>query len=482
MKKNTLLLVLMLMAGMITFAQTVNLTFTGRDANNQYVPLNSVRITNYTHSWQETIYWPDTVLTMQYETGIGDVETCHGASLQLSQNNPNPFEGTTYAYLTMAESGDVAVEITDVTGRVVGTQNLSTQSGIHQLRITLSTAGMYFLTARQNGHITSIKMVNQGNGGKDAIEFIGSVETNGLAFLQASKSQNGPKYTTTHTFQLGDQMEYIGFATINGHEVASAHVNQAQNASETFVLTFDEAQNNTDAHPCPGTPTVTDVDGNVYNTVMIGTQCWMKENMRATHFSNGDSITLGLTATNYSEPYYYDYFFSDIPLEKRGYLYNWPAAVHGMDTSSSVPSGIQGICPTGWHVPSWGEWDALRVYLGSKSEFHCGGCVECIAPALCDSVYWNASSGSCTPGNLTGNNATGFSAVPAGYYWGVDSDPYQCYSSSGNRSDFWSTTLSSGSDVQSGPRNTLFIQYYLSNAAMGGVFENHGLSVRCIKD
>ena len=482
MKKSTLLFVLIIMAGMITFAQTVNLTFTGRDANNQYVPLNSVRITNYSHSWQETIYWPDTVLTMQVETGIGDVETHGRASLKLSQNNPNPFEGTTYAYLTMTEVGEVTVEISDITGRIVEMQNIaSLQPGTYQLRVDLSTAGMYFLTARQNGHTTSIKMVNRGNGGADAIEFIGSEETHGHMSLQPSQSPKGPKYTTTHPFQLGDQMEYIGFATINGHEVASAHVNQAQNASETFVLTFDEAQNLTDAHPCPGTPTDTDFDGNVYNTVMIGTQCWTRENMRATHYSNGDTIHFAMFyQESYLAPYYYNYSNSDIPLEKRGYLYNWPAAVHGLDTSSSVPSGIQGICPTGWHVPSWDEWDALRNYLGSVNAYHCGGCVECIAPALCDTIAWMTSGGnSCVPGqDLSLNNATGFSAIPAGYHWGTEDG----FSGSGTYAGFWSTTLSPGSSDETGPRYGLLIRNYVANAAYATYFKNYALSVRCIKD
>ena len=463
----------------VVFAQTATLTFTGRDAvNNQYVQLYRVVVKNLSQGWQESMYWPDTTLTMHVTTGIDDVENTDFSSLQFSQNMPTPFEGTTYVNLALAEAGDVTVEVTDITGRIVATRSFSSMlAGIHQLRVNLSTAGMYFLSAHQHGQSTSIKMVNRGNGGVDDIAITNSMET---VASESPKSSNSPKYTTPYTFHVGDQMEFIGYAHIHGEVVESGHVVQAQQGSEEIVLSF--VYEGTDAQPCPGTPTVTDYDGNVYNTVMIGTQCWMKENMRTTHFSNGDSITLGYTATNYSEPYYYDYFFSDIPLEKRGYLYNWPAAVHGMDTSSSVPSGIQGICPAGWHVPSWGEWDTLRVYLGSKSEFHCGGCVECIAPALCDSVYWTAFSGSCTPGNLTGNNATGFSAVPAGYFSGGDSDPYQCYNASGNRADFWSTTLSSGSDVQTGPRYTLFIQYYLSNAAMGGVFENHGLSVRCIKD
>ena len=58
--------------GVVAFAQTVTLTFTGQDAANQYVQLDRVSITNQTKDWQETLVWPDTVLTMQNGTGIGE--------------------------------------------------------------------------------------------------------------------------------------------------------------------------------------------------------------------------------------------------------------------------------------------------------------------------------------------------------------------------------------------------------------------------
>ncbi|MBQ7551410.1 MAG: hypothetical protein IJT04_07780 [Bacteroidales bacterium] len=95
-------------------AQTVTLTFTGKDANNQYVQLNRVAITNLTKGWQETIYWPDTTLTMQNTTGIG-VSVADGG-FGLSQNNPNPFTGTTDVNLTVADAGAVTLEIVDGNG------------------------------------------------------------------------------------------------------------------------------------------------------------------------------------------------------------------------------------------------------------------------------------------------------------------------------------------------------------------------------
>ena len=477
MKKLFSFLILVSLFAVVS-AQTATLTFTGHDGvNNQYVQLYRVVVKNLSQNWQESMYWPDTTLNMHVSTGIGDVERPNAVSLQLSQNTPNPFEGSTYANLTLAETGEVMVEVTDITGRIVKTQNFtSLQQGTYQLHIALSTAGMYFLSARQNGQSTSIKMVNRGNGGVDDIAITNNMEP---VVYESPKSSNSPKYTTPNTFHVGDQMEFIGYAHIHGEVMESVHVLQAQQGSEEIVLTFNYEW--TDAQPCPGTPTVTDYDGNVYNTVMIGTQCWMKENMRATHYSNGDTIHFAMFyQESYLAPYYYNYSNSDIPLEKRGYLYNWPAAVHGLDTSSSVPSGIQGICPTGWHVPSWDEWDALRNYLGSVGAYHCGGCVECIAPALCDTIAWMTSGGnSCVPGqDLSLNNATGFSAIPAGYHWGTEDG----FSGSGTYTGFWSTTLSPGSPDETGPRYGLLIRNYVANAAYATYFKNYGLSVRCLRD
>ena len=103
-------------------AQPVTLTFTGRDANSRYLPLTRVIVSNLTKGWQETLLWPDTVLVMS-GTGIGDFVTFHETSLRLSQNNPNPFDGTTFVNLQVAETGNVAVEVTDITGRIVGANN-----------------------------------------------------------------------------------------------------------------------------------------------------------------------------------------------------------------------------------------------------------------------------------------------------------------------------------------------------------------------
>ena len=217
-------------------AQTVTLTFTGQDAANQNVQLDMVIVTNVTRGWQELLFWDDTVLVMEHEIGIPEMEANEYLSLRLEQNTPNPFAGTTDAHLTVADAGEVILEIADANGRIVGTHRMRPQSGTHKFHITLATAGTYMLTARQNGQSSSIKMVCNGGGNGNRIEYLGSVETCHGASLRQMKS------TTNRPFQIGDQMEYVGNALINGEDCESQPLTQTLEGSQTIALQFNETQ------------------------------------------------------------------------------------------------------------------------------------------------------------------------------------------------------------------------------------------------
>ena len=448
-------------------AQTVSLTFTGRDANNGYVQLSRVVVTNVTRDWQETLYWPDTVLTMT-ATGIHDAESRDLASLRLSQNNPNPFIGATYASLTVGKAGALTVEITDVTGRNVETQNFaSLQQGTYQLRVTLSTAGVYFLTASMNGQVSSVKMVNGGNGGADEI-VLNAHEGTGFT-TSGIQPKNAPKGTTPNPFVPGDQMEYVGYATVNGSESESLPVTQAQTGSETLSLLFTPTQGG--GAPCPGAATVTDIDGNVYNTVQVGNQCWMRENLRTTRCADGTTIPMGSTYS-LTDPYRYAPNNETSNVASYGYLYNWPAVMHGASSSSANPSGVQGICPTGWHVPSSAEWTQLTDYVSSQSQYVCGEESSYIAKALASTTGWNEFGVECTVGNdLSTNNATGFSALPAGGYY------YGSYNNFGNFAYFWSATENDDLDAY-----VRYLYYDGASVFRDSLYKYIGFSVRCVRD
>ena len=227
--------------------------------------------------------------------------------------------------------------------------------------------------------------------------------------------------------------------------------------------------------PCPGVPTVRDHDGNVYNTIKIGNQCWTKENLRTTHYADGTDIPAGESVTNNSEPYYYDNINDSLPLEKKGYFYNWPAVMHGSASSNANPSGVQGICPTGWHVPSDAEWTQLTDYVSSQSLYRCRGYNTNIAKALASETWWSDSDEGnyCAVGhNQTTNNLTGFSAVPVGYR-----DDSSFGYDEGIAAFFWSST-------QDGSDNAWARNLFCINATVYRESDNKydALSVRCLRD
>lgn len=158
--------------------------------------------------------------------------------------------------------------------------------------------------------------------------------------------------------------------------------------------------------------TLIDIDGNEYETLLLGSQCWMKQNLRTTHFADGTEIPVG-GLNNHSGPRRYA---PDNNLDTYGYLYNWDAAMNGSTSSSANPSGVQGVCPNGWHLPSDTEWTQLTSFVASNSANVCDNNPTYIAKSLASTEGW----GSCPTGSCqmckdpSTNNNTGFSVLPAG--------------------------------------------------------------------
>ena len=469
MKKNSILAFAFTVLCAIVHAQTVTISFTGRDTANRHLQLDRVEVKNLAEGWQTILFWPDTVLTMHVGTGIADAGAMATSALQLSSSSANPFHGTATADLVVKEPGKATMEVTDISGRTVASlREAPLQPGTHRLRVTLSTTGVYFLTAWMHGTSATLKLVNSGEGGQNAIEHTGHNQT-----FAAAK---GDIY---NTFHLGDPMEYIGYATFNGTPVESQHIVQNQSTSEFLTLQFASASETNDGLPCLGTPTVTDQDGNVYNTVQLGNQCWMKENLRVTHYSDGTAIPMG-DSTSLTLPYRYCPDDNTANVTSYGYLYNWPAVMHGLGSSNANPSGVLGVCPKGWHVPSYAEWEQLINHVGSQSAYQCNNSSFKIAKALASQTTWQFSAyDPCCPGyDPSTNNATGFSAITAGSYSNIGTN-YHVFFGFGGEAHFWSTT-------ESGCQNRVYSTHISHGSIM--VSDNinsdkhQGYSVRCVRN
>lgn len=224
--------------------------------------------------------------------------------------------------------------------------------------------------------------------------------------------------------------------------------------------------------------TVKDIEGNVYKTVTIGLQTWMSENLKATKYANGTAIpqitdgnAWGNLRNNDTHKAYC--FYNNDASLGYGVLYTY-AAASNEDTSGV---NVQGVCPTGWHLPSDEEWTVLENYLddnGYNYDGSSGGRQNKIAKAMANQTGWNNSSDVGDVGNDSdSNNGSGFAALPAGSRSNQDGKFY----GSGNSCTWWSSSSisSTGAYIRGLYYKNYGVQRY-------GATKSAGFSVRCIKD
>jgi uncharacterized protein (TIGR02145 family) len=213
-----------------------------------------------------------------------------------------------------------------------------------------------------------------------------------------------------------------------------------------------------------GTSTVT-YDGVTYNTVQIGDQCWLKENLRTTKYNDGTSITNITNNSTWASTItgaYCCYSNSTSNCSTYGALYNWYAVNTGK------------LCPSGWHVPSDAEWTTLTNYLSANSTYWCGSNSSYIAKSLASTTSWNSSTTTCAVGNnLPANNSTGFSALPGGFRFDSDGS----FGDRGSVGYWWSRTERDGSTAW-------YRRLFYSNAHVNPNYDDKrtGFSVRCLRD
>ena len=116
--------------------------------------------------------------------------------------------------------------------------------------------------------------------------------------------------------------------------------------------------------------TVKDVDGNEYRTVKIGGQWWTADNLKTTHYSNGDPLVNGTPLLDFKGNDSTKFYFTSTsypPEEDEipgwGYVYTMAAVMNGAEVTNAIPSQVQGVCPSGWHVPSFAEYEVLVDYM-----------------------------------------------------------------------------------------------------------------------
>ena len=204
--------------------------------------------------------------------------------------------------------------------------------------------------------------------------------------------------------------------------------------------------------------TVKDIDGNGYETVTIGTQVWMAENLKTTKYGNGDSIgtttpaTLNITAEK-TPKYQWSYGGEESNVATYGRLYTWYAATDSRN-----------VCPTDWHVPTDAEWSTSTDYLTNNGYGYKGSASE-ITKSMAATSGWTTNSIEGNVGNdLKSNNRSGYSAFAGGYrygnglfngfgsyaYWWSDTENYAATAWFRNLSDHRNDVYRDSSSKQNG--------------------------------
>jgi len=194
--------------------------------------------------------------------------------------------------------------------------------------------------------------------------------------------------------------------------------------------------------PCPGLATV-EWAGKIYNTVKIGTQCWLKENLVVGTWINSDQ-----DASDNGTIEKYCYNNDTLNCQIYGGLYQWNEAMQ----YTTIP-GARGICPSGWHIPTFAEFEDLSTTVAGD-----GNALKAIGQGT---------------GNGAGTNVSGFSGMLAGYWW----DYGGIFGDLSNLGRYWSSTEFSGTNSY-----YMYLIYNYWTIGLPNLDKRYGFSIRCIKD
>jgi len=427
--------------------QTMELTFTAQ-YNGQSVPLDSIYIENLTQGGDTTLYAPNTTLVLDYLTGIGDIERTEENTFSVSQNYPNPFKEKTEVNLYLPEKDDITIAIRDVMGREIANYASTLNRGSHTFTFYPGNEKYYLLTARGTQTSSTIKMLhlnnNSSDGKKCKIEYTWH-NANNFKFQTAIND---------FVFAPGNELRYIGYAktinTVNGSDV----IEDAPEVNTSYEFEI------TEGIPCLETPTVF-YEGQTYNTVLIGTQCWFKENLNVGEMISGND---DMQNDGTIEKYCYDN--DETYCDTYGGLYQWDEMMQ-----YTTQQGGQGICPEGWHIPTDEEWKILEGEADSQYGYPDPEWDGIQARGFDVGLNLKATYGWSSNGN--GIDLYGFGALAGGYRASWNGLFYAL----SNFGDFWTSSLDLDPDA--------WIHEFMYHNDLSGRYSNMrtlGLSVRCLRD
>jgi uncharacterized protein (TIGR02145 family) len=435
MKKSVLFLIVMLICATSSYSQkpSIELTFTA-DYHGNYAPITSIIVKNLSKGGDTTLTSPITTLVLYYTLGIKDLYGNEKNALALTQNYPNPFREQTTFRVFLPGKDRLKIGVYNLMGQEVIHKEMTLERGYHSFTFYPGNDRHYLVKASVNGMTGSIKMVSlrSHSGSQCSLMYTGTDQA-----FPVTKAVND---INEFTYSLGDTLRLVCYALTPGFMTVSGAIEDAPLANKAYEFKVSEGT------LCPGMETV-NYEGQVYSTVKIGDQCWMKDNLNVGTRIDGQ---YGAGNNGLIEKYCY----SDDPAncDIYGGMYQWDEMM-----KYNAQPGTQGICPPGgWHLPTDAEWTAMTDYLGGVQV--AGGKLKEIGIS-----HWNDP-------NTGATNESGFTALGSGIRteWGNFTDM-------GNRTSFWTSTPT-GMDATG--RTLSFTDAGVTSL---GYSKDAGFSVRCVR-
>ncbi len=354
---------------------------------------------------------------------------------------PNPSNGVATIDFTTLKTGKTELRLYAMSGQLLVSKNQNLAPGRHRFQVTFPGTGLYTVSVLKDDGTISLKASNMGKLLREE-EFTYN-ESEIPVPLKNAEADKVLDYTK------GNVLFYSVHSGINNTIMTDLPV-----VNITYSVEF---YNCIDPH------------SNSYPVVKIGNQVWMAKNLAYLPVVN-PPFENSITNPKY---YVYGYGGGDVSTALAhqnfiayGVLYNWPAAMAGSTGSDRNPSGVRGICPADWHLPSDSEWMQLELYIGMNQYdanfLGLRGTDQ--GTQMKTTIGWNNS------GN--GTNSSGFSVLPGGYFHSTLS-----FNEIGKIGFFWSST-----QVVADIAYNRQMSQSTTKVSRYDFHKNSGFSIRCVRD
>ena len=431
-------------------AQNYYVSFAGSGSSSN---IDSVIVENITQATFKIVHGGD-ILHLVDVVGIDPVSSVTDRILV----SPNPANTKASMECFLEKPGNTTISLYDVTGKLLIRQTDILSAGIHRYTLTGLHAGMYFAELVSGERHAGCKIIGTGPGVSQA-----SLQYESTVLPEFdSKPIKAPSAVVEMQYNEGDRLKMTGISP-EGIAVTGDITTGDTLITFNFISCIDGDQNQ-------------------YATVQIGNQLWMAENLKTTKWMDGSDIPLITDSAQWQlnrDPAYCWHMNNESAYKNVfGAYYTWYTITYGQ------------LCPNGWHVPTYDDWVELENYLisaGYNYDNTTSGnkIAKAMAAPWVFFVYllptigftWDPDSGQGVPGNgdYSGKqNASGFSAIPAGFRVGDGS-----FSPGGHLADFWSSSSHPNYPTKVWYRH---LQYNFEDFMQNYTEKWVGFPIRCLKD